>query len=704
MKKLWFSLCLLFCVYSLSNLLKERYDVTYFLKNETSRTQFACCRELKEFYSSKTVIDLTRLRYELYEFLNRSEDDFSDHSFDDGKAIVLDLTKSGSFYIRNDLICWILKHHDYYSVDDVLEFQGSEATLLVLDEDTLDFVLMDDPFDNYDKIVVLNRERPFSNCITNYSKFLCLNECFKGRFRLARYYYDGNETGLLYLNQPWNKTLEEHEEHCFGKCKRDSCKITNLVTNKKPQLDYRIHTFKAHRMLSEFDYWTQLIGLICLFFNLSFCKLLLLSFKRIDLQVRTDRTRRYLVYLKFTILSIGLIALCSAFVQMTLDYENRKKNPIRKATFMNLIQPDEKIELAICVSIEIILSHDAHMQDSYFYSTTLSEYENKTESGLDYALEKIELDYQNQTIPLNYTRQNQVLFRFQGGKHMRCFPITVYPAKHVPRYQSLLSITKLKIEFKIIPGYYQLFLLADGETFEANSFLVSGFLAFRKNITERSKVQCVEMYRELYGQLKCTSKSGCVANCAQRKFIETRHNVLIGSGYQPTVIDKNLFNDSEWRSAFLVKEEETLKKLLEECEQEIANETHCTKTKFESSFGKQQPNVKTKELDLFYEVFRSVEEEPSSWYKLLLDILALQSIFFGCPVFKLFRMLLRMVRPQIGANKFTLLPIYILCSAGFAYQVYQVLDVIINPIHISQSQHYALLGTIKMPLIIFCFR
>lgn len=144
----------------------------------------------------------------------------------------------------------------------------------------------------------------------------------------------------------------EHEERCFGTCKRDSCKITNLVTNKKPIFDCKIHMFKAHQILSELDYRIQLIGLLGLFFNLSFCKLLLLSFKRINLKMKTEKTRRYLVYLKLAILLAGLIALCCMFAKMALDYEDRKDNPIRKATVVNLIQPDEKIDMVICISIQ----------------------------------------------------------------------------------------------------------------------------------------------------------------------------------------------------------------------------------------------------------------------------------------------------------------------------------------------------------------
>lgn len=95
-----------------------------------------------------------------------------------------------------------------------------------------------------------------------------------------------------------------------------------------------------------------------------------------------------------------------------------------------------------------------------------------------------------------------------------------------------------------------------------------------------------------------------------------------------------------------------------------------------------------------------MEEEPS-WYKLLLDLLTIQSIFFGLSVLNLLRMV--SVKLQMGQNKPTLLLIYFLCSAGFACQTYHVFDVIINE-NLSQSQHYTTLETIQMPLIIFCFR
>ena len=210
---------------------------------------------------------------------------------------------------------------------------------------------------------------------------------------------------------------------------------------------------------------------------------------------------------------------------------------------------------------------------------------------------------------MSYVRQNKVLFRIQRSGISRCFPITVYPMEHLPQYQSLLSISKLKIKFKITSIFNRLFLLTDGENFNRKSFCYSGQTAFRKNIMQRSKSnrkeRCVS-YRESYPQLNCASRPECVDKCAHRKFVKTHHNISIGFvksfDYPSTVIDKGLFGGYEWKTSFPV--EETDLNILNECKEEIANLRPCIETKFEKSVTINQPDRHVSEIDLFYEVIR----------------------------------------------------------------------------------------------------
>ena len=225
MKKIWCALCALFCAYSVNNLLQEKYEVTYLLEDRASQIRFSCCIELNNFYPNETEIDLTRLRGELYDFLNhierpRKEDDHElankthqDQFFDRSKAFALDLTKSGNYHIHNYLVCWLAKTSRFNDLLYLQRFLGSKATFFELDEETLDSARMDDYTDNYNQLVVLRREQPYSDCVQSHSKFHCLHGCFKRSFRLARYFYDANETGRIQLNTSRNRSIEESVEH-----------------------------------------------------------------------------------------------------------------------------------------------------------------------------------------------------------------------------------------------------------------------------------------------------------------------------------------------------------------------------------------------------------------------------------------------------------------------------------------------------------
>ena len=86
--------------------------------------------------------------------------------------------------------------------------------LFAFKESTFDWVKMR-VYEKFDQLIVLNMGPPYSDCVANFSRFHCLNGCVKKKFRLSEYFYDGNETGLIQLNTPGNRSIEENEKHCL---------------------------------------------------------------------------------------------------------------------------------------------------------------------------------------------------------------------------------------------------------------------------------------------------------------------------------------------------------------------------------------------------------------------------------------------------------------------------------------------------------
>ena len=709
--KVWYTLCVLFCTYSLSILIGEQYRLTYLSESIENRTHLLGCRKLKDFYPNETTINLDRLRDHLYRHLLRQSSNAAQNRskfFHSIGKLVLNQTRPSDLRIWNNFVCCAVStDFDSPRAIHLWALLRPDEPKFVFDANTFDFsaTYLNEP----SQLVVLNRGWPYTNCYQRNSRFYCLNECFKRRFRLSRYYYDGGETGLIQLTYGRNRSIEKSEAKCFKQCKRENCRITNFLSNSYSS-KIKAEAFKAYPMVGAFDYCTQLLGLVCLFSNISLLKLLLISFRSIDFKVKKDRTsRRCLVYLKLIkliTLSVTMVAFSSLLARMVLDYQYRRDNPVRKMAITNLIRPNATINLVLCVPV---YSNSRNKLPFYLpnvhYNLSLSELEKGTADALDRVLKKISLNYQNKTTQIHYVLQNKVLFLFHSSSFSRCFQICAHPVE--PVYQSLLSISKLQIKFRIPSHKIRSFLLTDHETFNQKSFRHKREETFRKRIIESQKARCID-YRVSYAHLNCTSRWSCVDSCVSRRLLNQYHNITIKPASLQTkgnliIVDKDRFSSVEWETCrvYLGKKDgkDILVDVLKKCQREVANEKACVEINFEYSAGIEQPDEKIEEIDMYYEVIRSTEELPS-WYKLLLDMLNLQSIFFGLTAFELLRMISVMLKMR--RNKTSLLLISCICSAGFAYQIYHVFDAIINR-HLTQSQYYKLLKDTEMPLVVFCF-
>lgn len=239
--KIWFVICALFCVYSLSILISEKYDVTYLPESIESSVLQLGCRALKDFYPNETTMDFVRLKDELFQHFFNGSSKVKKHW--SSKEM-----EPSDFRIWNNLACWIVDSYSFkfkmFALGYIYKHLGVQAEVYIFDEDTFDMVRIDFKED-YNQLVVLNRDRPYSGCRKNNPRFRCLNECFKERFRLSRYYYDSGETGLIHLNYlKANKSVEKQEARCFEKCKSDNCKITEFISDSNFER-FEIHGFKA---------------------------------------------------------------------------------------------------------------------------------------------------------------------------------------------------------------------------------------------------------------------------------------------------------------------------------------------------------------------------------------------------------------------------------------------------------------------------
>ena len=689
--KSWWVACAIFCILSLQMLFEERHEVAILAvnRNETDPIIYLVCKELSRFQLKETEILLEDLRDQLVNHFRRVGNSFT-------KELVLNLLKTGQYLIFSGLLCFPLNEKDKHYTSEIL----SPPVYLAFTNSTLDFAQIASLRESFDQMIVQKKGPPYSSCSESNERFRSLNECFRN-FRLSRYLYQGNETGLnIQLKPVINQTIEENERRCFEENQRENCKIVQLSPipiYKKPE----ITTLEAQPKLSEFDYWVQFIGLVCSFANISFNQLTSLVITFAISKVKRRRVRIGLFCLKWAILFLSLACCGYLYTKKFLDHLAEEKNPPRKEITRNHIK-QKTVRLAICVDIKDYLKRYSYSLDINRLNKTMSEIEKATDKALNDRLESIHLNYQGRKFVVNYKPEPNVFFkRFisQRGIHTnifsRCFVLQI-----LPDYKLLPSNPKLTIKFRGVIHDFKFYLLTENENLNEETFEYKT-KTFMKRVVKRLEGRGCVNYRERYGS--CTSRSHCVERCINRKALNKFKKIPIDKA----VVDKDQFSPEEWNTNYSMtisssNDRTTYKNLSEECEKKFPVENHCVEVKFIETVQIFQPD-QTKEIDLFINFKLLIEE--FSWFKLLLDILNIQSIFFGMTVLRLLGMLYNFFKPKLRMkmrnDKIAHFLIYLLCSFGFTYHTYRILDLTINE-KLTYNPDYEIANRVRMPVLVFC--
>ena len=186
--------------------------------------------------------------------------------------------------------------------------------------------------------------------------------------------------------------------------------------------------------------------------------------------------------------------------------------------------------------------------------------------------------------------------------------------------------------------------------------------------------------------------------------------MTFGTNPHYLVIDRDWFSPSEWNISKLIdipyKSRRKYLNVTRECHKKIANEKLCSETKFEETFEIEQPDPYTKEIDLQFDVVQYVEGSPSS-SEMALDLLSLQSIFFGFTLLQLFWLVYRFTKPRWRlknrTDKIVWFLVCLLCSIGCSLNTIRIDDMIING-ELLPTQYYEMAERIQMPAMVFCLR
>ena len=682
--KLWYVVCAIFCLYSLNTLIEERYEVVILAsdRSEADPLVFLICQDLRTFELNKTEMRLEELRNQLIHHFSRLK-------FSSVNKLVLDRLETGQYLIFKGLLCIIQKDKlEKSPLSSIL----SEPVYFAFKGSTFDFAQMTSCEELFDQVIVQMKGPPYSNCSEDNGRFRCLNECFKSSFRLSRYLYEGNENGTIHLKAATNRTIKEKERVCFEKCWRENCKIIQLSSilvglNREPKTTI----LEAQPKMSEFDFFVQFIGLVCSFANISLNQLTPLVITFVSSKVKRRRVRIGLFCVKWAVLFLSLICCGYLYTTMFLEYKVAEKNPPRKEITRNFIK-EKTVRLAICVDT-----------NRNIVGKTMLEIEKTTDDALDDLLAGIYLNYQGRKFRVNYILEPKVLFKkildmFDSEILSRCFSLLV-----LPDYQLMLSNPKLTIKLNLdIFSPLELYILTKNEDLNEETFRYSPERSFMKRVVKRLKRGGCVNYRERY--VNCTSRRQCVERCTTRGALDKFKKILIGK----KVVDKDQFSPEEWSTTYQIgiphygPDRTTYQNLSEECEKKFQDERPCLEVTFNETAGIIPSDIQTKEIDLLLDVELSIEE--FSWFKLLLDILNIQSIFFGMTVLKLLRMLYNFFKLKLRMRneKIVQYLFYLLCSIGFTYHTYRIFSLSIHG-ELIYSPNYEIGNTVRMPFLVFCF-
>ena len=670
--KIWYFGPLLFFILSLSTLIEERYEVTYESdenKSESKLFDRLVCTPLKEIeiYSNRSEINLHELKNELYKYLNRSMF-LDEENKDQFEWSVLNQIKRNNYLIARGQFCfYMINKNDHIHFDRFQHLKNQKD--FAIDWDTYYMCKIFQSY-VYDILIVFNKAYPYSNCAENYSKFECLNKCFKKKNRLSKYWYSGSETdGIIKLNYDNNnQTLKENEGECFKECKRDDCKLFYIFPIRKLSIDFKF--IKASPLIPPFDYWAQLIGLFFLFTNTCFYQIYTQLVNKINLKVKKPKHRRYMTIARYSTLVLVGLGLLALFIVKVINFE--KSNPISRITTYKSIESNS-FSIVICVDVKT------------GRNVKLLTLEKKTIEVFNKSFKAIHYEFENKKRKVvDFTLSQKIIFNLNS----RCFHLV--PHWREIRYQSLFSTSKLIVEFK--HRNYLLYLIPDDQNFNSESYQNSLSFNYIKKITRRSKLKNCINYWELNSNFR--NRWDSVDRCVSRKYINRTGKISFHS-----IIDRDHFTDDEWKRAYLDDwNRELYEEIYKECENEIKEED-CYEVKFEHVYKKNPTdNRYIQEIELYPEVKCVIDQDPSI-YKLILDMLNILSILFGLNVFQLFHLTYLLTKIKF---KGFLIFIYLLCSFGLTYHIFYILNEAINE-ELIYSQYYEVFESTKMAENIFCF-
>lgn len=659
---------LLFLAYSISVLIFDRSEVTYNLKYQNLTYQYAIIIPLSDIFKDKTNIKL-----------NQS-------NIGNGFKNYLKLSSINEILLKQiDLKRYfVFKKHFWVIIDNFLYLKNNDRRfgnlidrmfIVTFNSESLEFCDLE--LGEINSVVVLN-EVSHSDCLKAPLRHQCINECIQKtghNVSSSKYFYNSTDELVIYLDDE-DQNIAKSEQECLKACPDATCRLVYF----SPKVLEKGTILKARHLINDFEFYFKSLSLTFLILGISFHQFVLkfakfAKFKKLNIAK--------INFQKYIILSIELIIYFGLNLKIITDYVDIRYNPLVKRISVNLLKSN--LSIAVCIYLNL-----ANKDLEKNYNKTLLELEKASALQPDKLIQEVHMTTLGNKVEVKWYLTPKVIFRgFQ-----RCFQFELFINEEYYR-SILMPDSKLMIKYKNKLAHY-IYIWPGNKKLNSESFQLDEE-EFIKKIKIRSKsnrkLRCLD-YNLIYGMDKLSFLDKCYNKETIKKF---------GKVDEVSLKDKDDFSKDEWQNLHAIRLNESIRnELMRTCNEKYRNED-CYSEYFEKANNVQKYHKNDRKvISIYYDVIATAEED-TYFYILLIDLLNIQSIFFNQNICKL--LLILSFYLNNGSNcklkKIKFAIIYLVCSIGFAYHFFFVLNDILNG-ELINHQFFKLRNSARAEEIIIC--
>ena len=562
------------------------------------------------------------------------------------------------------------------------------------------------------------------------NSFTCLNDCFhRFNFEPRAYSYDDSlhefDLALIANNSASIEKVNSSSGNqdstvCLQECPERDCfyEMFYKVTVRKVYHDaisrdnanasrFRLQTsiYQPYYSTPKWESWLQFFGIFTLFTNTSIISvvtfLVLLLAKKLNL----DNHRYFgIAFPKFKIFILVfcllLASVLSGLMISDFCFKLAYPNQTSALTFSSKFNP---FSVVVCFPVELLIENkseiDPGRNEKILEDYSFDELKNNSGDVLGMAMiwADLYLGHKIKPFELKDKLSEKVLFRSMTCNDStclaRCFLFKINLTE--TRYESLLPTNLLDFGFRT--KHWRAYLVDDEQPFTTSTYSFVGEFYFRKyqkeNLWSSRKSNCKNYAKAI--RSTCQTRMHCFDQCMVNGYIERYQKLPLFS-----IVDMDALDSTSQQLKFTNLSDSDLEK---QCHGEHHKEDCLIVLFYESMQTAFYYRETSLNINLNFETF-FVKEIEQSAVKLVLNILNLESIFFGSNLTTLLLGLVEFLKRRYRFTwyRFYRFLIFLVCLAGFTLHIISIFYGIVKD-PLTKIGYFEKIDNLFLPNQIFCF-